>query len=156
MTETADNGRAAAAEQIAEIREHFPDAEVVDPTSLPGIHHTCDCMDMSGNFRGDDIQCAGCGTLVNTLDYRATILRDLRLMLECDILWLSPGWSQSLGCLIEACAWDSVEPISPMRFDDMDLARQYAAEGKKIAVVMDGFPAMLPAAYILKIARGGK
>ena len=93
----ADGGRAVADNEIARIKSHFPQAEIVDPTAIAGVHYSCRCDvgDMAV------AQCPQCCEAVETLDYRATMLRDLKLLKSCNTIWLAPGWEKSLGCVTE-------------------------------------------------------
>ena len=153
MTGTPDNGRSAADAQIAEIRRHFPEAEIVDPTSLPDVQHRCGCVELSGNFRGDDITCGGCGKSVSTLDYRATILRDIRLLLECDALWLSPGWEKSLGCVIESMAFAAAGAEYMQRHAEQAI-KLALAEYRKIIFGPAHVQAWMAYTMLSEIARG--
>lgn len=45
------------------------------------------------------------------VDYRATILADLRALATCDAIYLCDGWDKSLGCTIEFQAFISGVPM---------------------------------------------
>lgn len=68
---------AAAAALIVEVAGFEP----VNPVRLEPIRADCSL---------------GC------VDYRASILADLRLIRQCDGIFLCDGWTESLGCLAEA------------------------------------------------------
>lgn len=93
------NNRLAFANAVTAIKARWPDAKVCDPSALgTDIRHERHCQ-----YSGPCECCDEYFASDASVDYRSTIIRDLRILADTDILWLMPGWQQSLGCLIEVC-----------------------------------------------------
>ncbi len=90
--------REAFAEAIAEIRDKWPNAKIHDPSSAgTDIRHERHCQ-----YNGPCDCCEEYFSSTSSVDYRSTIIADLRILANADVLWLTPDWQNSLGCLIEA------------------------------------------------------
>jgi len=92
-----DNNREAFAAAVLAIKARWPDAKVIDPSApVTDIRHERHCQ-----YSGPCECCDQYFASDASVDYRSTIIRDLAILAETDVLWLVPGWQQSLGCLIE-------------------------------------------------------
>ena len=94
-------------EEEAKAREWFKghgEIEIINPARLPKIFYRCLCVhpEDPSIAQGDPgCECPDCGGSICTLDYRTTIIRDMLIVDECDVLWLADGWENSLGCCLE-------------------------------------------------------
>ncbi len=89
------NNREAFAQAIAAIQIQWPGAKVYDPSGFD-IRHPRNCA-----YNGPCDCCEDYFASTACVDYRSTIIHDLKILGNRDILWLIPNWRRSLGSLIE-------------------------------------------------------